>query len=79
MTEALDEGLGLLDIIEAHELAPQFEASLLAVNAASPPWGAIDGIAPVLLVEQGAEDVFVAGSGRCCAGSDALALAVRQR
>src|SRR5258707_13342094 len=33
--EAFDKGLGLFNIREAHELAPQLDATLLAVNAAS--------------------------------------------
>jgi len=33
--EVLDEGLGLFDIRKANELAPQFYASVLTVNAAA--------------------------------------------
>src|SRR5712692_5123457 len=53
--EAFDERLGLFDIREAHEPAPQFDAPVLAVNAAASLRGAVDGIAPVLLVEQRGE------------------------
>src|SRR6266699_6520258 len=57
----LNEGLGLLDTREAHELAPQFDAPLLPMNTTSPLLGTIDGIAPVELIEQRGDGVLVAG------------------
>src|SRR6266567_3976825 len=57
----LNEGLGLLDTREAHELAPQFDAPLLPMNTTSPLLGTIDGIAPVELIEQRVDGVLVAG------------------
>jgi hypothetical protein len=61
--QVFDEGLGLLHIIEADELPPQLEAALCAVNAAVPAQRAVDGIAPVVLVEQAGQDVLIAGDG----------------
>jgi len=57
----LDKGLGILEVREAHELAPQFDAPVLAMNATASLWGTVDGIAAVLLVEQCVQGVFVAG------------------
>jgi hypothetical protein len=60
-TKALDEGLGLFNVRKADELAPQSETPLLGMNAAASLSGAVDGVAPVALVEQRVDSVFVAG------------------
>jgi predicted DNA repair protein MutK len=50
--EPLDKVLGVFNSGEADKLAPQAQAPLLAMNAAAPLLSAVDGIAPVELVEE---------------------------
>src|SRR5260370_37420981 len=61
--QPLNEGLGLLNRVEAHELPQQLEAALLSMNAATSLWSAVDGVAPVAFVEQAGEHVLVARDG----------------
>jgi hypothetical protein len=58
--ELLDQGLSLFDSGETHELAPQAQAPLLAMNAAAPLLRTVDGVAPVALVEERVQAVLVA-------------------
>jgi len=57
--EPLDKVLGVFTSGEADKLAPQAQAPLLAMNAAAPLLSAVDGIAPVALVEERVQSVPV--------------------
>jgi hypothetical protein len=59
--EPLDKVLGVFNSGEADKLAPQAQAPLLAMNAAAPLLSAVDGVAPVELVEERVQSVLVTG------------------
>src|SRR5579859_485432 len=62
-TQTLDEGFGFLDIRQAHEEAPQLEATAPAMNTAASVRSTVDGIASVVLVGEAIERVFMARDG----------------
>src|SRR5712691_11312228 len=59
-SKPLDEVLGVFDIAEADELSLQSQTPLLTMNTTSSLLGAVDGIAPVVLVEQRVDRIFIA-------------------